>query len=437
MMHRLLGASPLAASVPIAALGMLSTVSLAEAAPRMPTHVACVGDSITQGVGASSGSTNYPADLQKLLGNAVKVGNFGHSGATMLSAGFGDAPYQSDTEYQAATSFVTNAGAGAVVDVIILLGANDSSSRNWTPAGKPKNDQQFLKDYRAMVEHFAGLLPKPVVYVVFPLATGNNCSCGTNCCQISATVIHDEQIPLIQKLAQEQKQPTIDLNTPTTGHPEYFGDGIHPNDAGYVVVAQAMMDGLLRVPTITLTAPKAGASLSAAMPIVLSADASGGTVAINSVEFFQGVTSLGQSTTAPFTVSWTAAVGSYSLSAKATDSTQASATSEPATVQVTAQNGGAGGAAGGAGMAGAAGVAGAGGTAGGGGGTGGGAGVGGTAIAGGAATAPSSAETSGCSCRVAGHEPAAHWAGTLTALLGILTWLIRRRAGRERLWNAA
>jgi lysophospholipase L1-like esterase len=192
MLHRLLGASPSAAWVPIAALGMLCTASLAEATPRMPTHVACVGDSITQGVGASSGSTNYPADLQKLLGNAVKVGNFGHSGATMLSAGFGDAPYQSDTEYQAATTFVTNAGAGAVVDVIILLGANDSSSRNWTPAGKPKNDQQFLNDYRAMVEHFAGLLPKPVVYVAFPLATGNNCSCGTNCCQISGTVIHDE-----------------------------------------------------------------------------------------------------------------------------------------------------------------------------------------------------------------------------------------------------
>jgi hypothetical protein len=146
-----------------------------------------------------------------------------------------------------------------------------------------------------MVQHFAGLSPKPVVYVAFPLATGNNCSCGTLCCQISGTVIHDEQIPLIRQIAEEQKLPTIDLYTPTTGHPEYFGDGIHPNDAGYIVVAQTMRDGLLRVPTITLTAPKADASLSAAMPIVLSADASGGTVAINSVEFVQGVTSLGQS----------------------------------------------------------------------------------------------------------------------------------------------
>src|SRR5690349_1550962 len=119
---------PVAIGCVAGSIAALLTTSPAAAEPRTPTHVACVGDSITQGVGASSGSTNYPANLQKLFGDSVKVGNFGHSGATMLSAGFGDAPYQSDTEYQAASSFVTNAGAGAVVDVIILLGANDSSS---------------------------------------------------------------------------------------------------------------------------------------------------------------------------------------------------------------------------------------------------------------------------------------------------------------------
>src|SRR5437868_7568820 len=269
---------------------MLLGASAAHAGPRMPTHVACVGDSITAGVAASSASTSYPADLQTLLGSAVHVGNFGHSGATMLSAGFADAPYQNDPEYQAATDFVTGAGAGAVVDVIIMLGTNDSRAPNWTPPGKPKNDQQFLKDYRAMVEHFSALGPKPVVYLALPLATGTNCNCGTNCCQISGTVIHDEELPLIRQLAQEKGLPTIDLNTPTTGHPEYFADGIHPNDARYVVVAKILQAGLLRVPSIALTAPTAGATLDAAMPVVLTADASGGTVPIERVEFFQGVT---------------------------------------------------------------------------------------------------------------------------------------------------
>ena len=223
----------------------MATVALfagsAYAAPRVPTHVACVGDSITSGNGASSPAKNYPSDLQGLFGASVQVKNFGHSGATMLSAGFGDLPYETQTEYAGATSFVTSAGASAVVDVVIMLGTNDSKPLNWTPAGKPKNDQQYLKDYRAMVEHFLALSPKPEVFLALPLATGTN-----PCCTIDGTVIHDEVIPLIKQLAQEKQLPTIDLNTPTTNHNEYFGDGVHPNDAAYAIVAQIFHDGLLQ-----------------------------------------------------------------------------------------------------------------------------------------------------------------------------------------------
>jgi hypothetical protein len=39
--------------------------------------------------------------------------------------------------------------------------------------------------------------------------------------------------------------PTIDVNTPTTGHSELFPDGVHPNDNGYKLLAQTMYDGLL------------------------------------------------------------------------------------------------------------------------------------------------------------------------------------------------
>ena len=215
--------------------------SLAAAAVRVPTHVACVGDSITYGYGASNQATkSYPANLQTLFGAGVQVKNFGHSGATMLSAPFGDLPYRDQPEYAAATSFVTGAGASAVVDVIIMLGTNDSKNFNWAPSGKPKNDQQFLSDYRAMVEHFGALSPKPLVFLALPLATGNN-----PCCSIDGTVIHDEILPLIKQVAAEKNLPTIDLNTPTTGHPEYFGDGVHPTDAAYALVATLMHDGLL------------------------------------------------------------------------------------------------------------------------------------------------------------------------------------------------
>jgi len=221
--------------------GVSFVSSLAFGAPRMPTHVACVGDSITYGYGASNPATkSYPANLQALFGASVQVKTCGHNVATMLSAPFGDLPYGDQSEYSAATSFVSGAGASAVVDVIIMLGTNDSKSFNWSPANKPKNDQQFLSDYRALVEHFSGLPTKPLVFLALPLSTGNS-----PCCSIDGTVIHDEVVPLIKQLATEKHLPTIDLNTKTAGHPEYFGDGVHPTDAAYALVAQWMHDGLL------------------------------------------------------------------------------------------------------------------------------------------------------------------------------------------------
>jgi len=109
-------------------ISVLSLVLIArrgETQPRMPTHLACVGDSITEGFGASGPPKYYPAQLQGLLGNSVQVKNFGHSGTTLLGPGYGDSPYVQTYEYTAATDFVSNAGANAVVSVIIMLGAND------------------------------------------------------------------------------------------------------------------------------------------------------------------------------------------------------------------------------------------------------------------------------------------------------------------------
>ncbi len=114
-------------------LAVTAGAGSAAAQPRMPTHVACVGDSITAGTGASSSAKNYPGDLQGLFGSSVKVSNFGHSGATMLSTG--NTPYIKQSEYTSATSFVSGAGANAVVDVIIMLGTNDSKPVNWNASG--------------------------------------------------------------------------------------------------------------------------------------------------------------------------------------------------------------------------------------------------------------------------------------------------------------
>jgi hypothetical protein len=132
---------------------------------RFPTHVACVGDSITAGDHASSPLTTYPADLQQFLGAATVVRNFGVVGTDLLSTG--DIPYVAKTAFADATAFVSNEDVGAVVDVLIMLGTNDSKPSNWAPADGGTSATQFAADCGAMVDHFTSLPTHPVVYWCF------------------------------------------------------------------------------------------------------------------------------------------------------------------------------------------------------------------------------------------------------------------------------
>ncbi|HXU60189.1 MAG TPA: GDSL-type esterase/lipase family protein [Polyangia bacterium] len=219
----------------LAFCGLLAA-SAAWAAPRVPTHVACVGDSITAGYAASSTSASYPSVLQGLFGSAVQVRNFGHSGATLLSTG--DMPYQQTSEYTSATTFVSGAGASAVLDVVIMLGTNDTKSGNWTSGGGTRATQ-FKTDCAALVDHFAQLQTHPLVFLALPPEI------YTNSFGIDAATMDNQIIPIIKQVAADKGVPIIDLNTPTKGHSELFSDGVHPTDQGYKLVAQIIHDGLL------------------------------------------------------------------------------------------------------------------------------------------------------------------------------------------------
>jgi len=279
------------------------------------------------------------------------------------------------------------------------------------------------------------------VYVAFPTATGNN-----PCCTIRGDVIHGQEIPLIKQLAIEKRVPIVDLNTPTQNHPEYFGDGVHPTDAGYGVLAQLVQKGLAREPTVSIKTPTAGQMLGMGQMLALDAGTADGSVDFTSVEFFEGTTSLGKATASPFTVSIAPAVGNHSITATASDTTRAIGTSMAASFTVSSQvaqggSGGTGGFAGGGGGAGgAAGEATAGSTPTLGGTTQAGSsatsGVGGAAVlpvsgaAGTAATTlenPTSSSDSSCSCRAVG---ATQNRGAVWPLLGLLLLAVRARVRR-------
>jgi hypothetical protein len=92
-------------------------------------------------------------------------------------------------------------------------------------------------------------------------------------------------------------------------------------------------------PTVTLASP--GSNLIAPASLVLSANASDSDGSIAKVEFFNGGTKLGESTTAPYTFAWpSVAAGTYSLTARATDNSGAITTSGAVTATVASATGG-------------------------------------------------------------------------------------------------
>ena len=90
-------------------------------------------------------------------------------------------------------------------------------------------------------------------------------------------------------------------------------------------------------PTVSITSPAAGA-VSGTVAITASATASAQySLTIASVQFFDGATSLGTATTAPYTVNWDTTMttnGSHTLTAKATDNRGGMATSAGVVVTV-------------------------------------------------------------------------------------------------------
>jgi chitinase len=94
-------------------------------------------------------------------------------------------------------------------------------------------------------------------------------------------------------------------------------------------------------PKVSLTSPTAGASFPAPASLTLSANAADADGTVTQVAFYNGATLLNTDTSSPYSYGWTGvAVGTYSITAKATDNSGAVTTSAAVSVTVTAGGGG-------------------------------------------------------------------------------------------------
>ena len=196
---------------------LLALISLMTARAAEPIKVACVGDSITQGVGAQKGKS-YPAQLQGLLGEGYRVGNFGVSARTLLRKG--DFPYWNEKKYQ-------DALAMEPAIVVIMLGTNDTKPQNW------KFEAEFAADYRELVKSFQSLKSKPKVFVCRPVPVPGKGNYGINEENVQ------KEIPRVDALAKELGCGVIDMHAALAKFPEMLPDRVHPNTAGAGEMAKA------------------------------------------------------------------------------------------------------------------------------------------------------------------------------------------------------
>jgi len=179
-----------------------------------PIRVACVGDSITFGWGIEKPDVNsYPAQLQALLGSDFRVGNFGHSGATLSRAT--DRPYWSQAEFKRARAFEPHI-------VVIMLGTNDAVPSRWDAV-----KHEFVPTLKEMIASFREGAGRPRVFVCLPVP-----SFESRKPQIESGVI-----PLVRQACREAAAPVIDLFNPLTGRDALFPDRLHPNAAGARLMA--------------------------------------------------------------------------------------------------------------------------------------------------------------------------------------------------------
>ena len=193
---------------------------LAEMEDR-PFRITCVGDSITEGIGASGGM-DYPAQLQRLLGKEYEVTNAGTSGAFASEAACW-LPYITTNGYIR--------GMNSNPDLVfMMLGTNDA----WSAYGEQTDvdfPALFEAGYRKLIERYQAMPSSPKIVLCLPM-TVYNTDDGREKNNVNGT------IPIVRKLAEEYGLDLLDMHSFTEGHADWFGDGLHPNNNGYTKVAE-------------------------------------------------------------------------------------------------------------------------------------------------------------------------------------------------------
>ena len=205
-----------------------------------------LGDSITQGVGASSSETVYHALLAKEAGLA-EARNYGIS-ATRFALQKGTEARPKD-DYVDVNSFCERFDKmDDDADVVVVFGGTNDYGHGDAPIGG-FSDRTPDTFYGACHYLFSGLVKKylgKTIVIMTPLhRIGESRNTGTEKTWGSGTL--REYVNIIREVAEYYSLPVLDLYASSGLQPEikeiqdnYIPDGVHPNDNGNAVIARKL-----------------------------------------------------------------------------------------------------------------------------------------------------------------------------------------------------
>jgi len=194
--------------------------------PEERTRIACIGNSVTYGVGVAGRDTSaYPAVLQGMLGDKYMVGNFGRSGASLLKKGF--RPYFRTEEFASALAFRPDIA-------VIHLGLNDTDPRAW-----PDFRDEFIGDYLWLIDTL-----RSVGTTEFYIARLSPIFHGHRRFKAGTRDWYWQIQERIEEVARRSGATLIDFYTPLNNRPDLLPDNLHPDKRGAVMLAESVFSAV-------------------------------------------------------------------------------------------------------------------------------------------------------------------------------------------------
>ena len=196
-----------------------------------------IGDSITEGIGASSVEKNYVSLVKKIL-NCETV-NYGISGTRIARQNKISYPHSFDMDFNFRLPFVADD-----LDYLFVFGGTNDYGHGDARFGETeeKDVSSFCGAVNILIDGLLKKYPKEKIIFILPLQRFDTApnpttgKCLEDYVKALKTIVKNHGVDYLDFYNGLFPKPNTNLNS------EFFADGLHPNDNGYQIIAEKISE---------------------------------------------------------------------------------------------------------------------------------------------------------------------------------------------------